>query len=119
MSTPLSSDDIAKRIDALERTVAEKVRQGEEMTAVVMVLLARLGDIARVTVKEAAAIEERLYGKGSVKAIRSKIDAGIYTLEKRAGEKEGRIPVDQIYAGYLPIGVWRKAHEATKRNGAR
>ncbi|HEV8434229.1 MAG TPA: hypothetical protein VGR95_12510 [Thermoanaerobaculia bacterium] len=114
MTTPLSSDDLAKRIDSLEKIVADKVRQGEEMTAVVMVLLSRLGDVTRVTVKEAAAIEERLYGHGSVKTVRSKIDAKIYTLEKRNGEKEGRIPIDQIYSGYLPIDVWRKALEKQK-----
>ena len=103
---------LVERLNAIEELLATKVRQSDRLEAVVMVLLDRLGDVSRVTVKEAAAIEERLYGKGSVKSVRAKIHAGIYTLEKRSGEKQARIPVSQIYSGYLPIDVWRKAIDA-------
>lgn len=115
MPPELTSADLAQRIEGLEVLIAAKVRQGERLEAVVMVLLDRLGDVSRVTVEEAVALERRLYGKGSPAGVRKKIRLGKYTLEKRTGEKEARIPVDQIYDGYLPIDTWRKALAAQKR----
>ena len=121
--TRLQVEDLARHIIALEQFVAEKVRQGAQLEAVVMVLLARVGDTSRVTVKEAAVLEEKLYGKGSVKSVRSKIRADIYTLEKRSGEKEARISIAQIAQHYsdafLPIGVWRRAHERKRETRRR
>ncbi len=115
MPSDLTAEGIAERIEVLEALMSEKIRQGARLEAVVMVLLSRLGDVSRVTVEEAVALEKRLYGKGSLAGVRKKIAAKRYTLEKRTGEKEARIPVDQIYSGYLPIETWRKALAAQKR----
>ena len=116
MSAELTQKDLAERIEGLEAMVAERVRQGARMEAVVMVLLGRLGDPGRVTVAEAVALEQRLYGKGSLSSVRKKIRAKTYQLEKRPGEKEARIPVDQIYDGYMPIETWRAALAAQKKD---
>lgn len=112
---PLTLEDIAARIISLEALFVEKVRQGARIEAVAMLLLSRVGDPTRLTVKEAAALEEKLLGKGSVASVRSKIRAGKYHLQKRDGEKEARIPVEEVYGDYLPIDDWRALLEATKR----
>lgn len=115
----LTLEDIAKRIAVIEQLFAERVRQGARIEAVAMILLARVGDPTRLTVKEAAALEERLHGKGSVASVRRKVREGKYHLQKRDGEKEARIPVDEIYGEYLPIDEWRSDLDARKRGGER
>jgi len=115
MPDTLTAEAIGEIIASLDAKVAKLVQRGERLEAVIMVLLDRVGDTARVTIAEAVAIERRLYGKGSVAGVRKKVHDKKYTLEKRGGEKEARIPIDQIYDGYLPIETWRKALEAQKR----
>ena len=112
----LTLADLATQIAVLEQLFLEKCRQGAQIEAVAMLLLARVGDPSRVTVKEAAALEERLFGKGSVASVRGKIRAGKYHLQKRDGEKEARINVEEIYGEYLPIDDWRAMLDAQKRS---
>jgi len=112
----LTLADLAREMEDVKRLLAAKVRQGESLEAWLMILSGRLSDPTRVTIAEAVEMERRLRGKGSRSGVRKKIEAGVYTLEKRPGEKEGRIPIEQIYdEGYLPIGVWRAALAAQKR----
>lgn len=110
--------DLMQRLDSIERLVTEHVRQGAEFSAIMKVMLTRIGDPELITVKEAAVLEQLLNGKGSVASVRRKIDDGTYTLMKRAGEKAGRIAVAEIHAvhrrEYLAIQTWRNAHGRQK-----
>jgi len=112
----LTLSDLAERIDALTRLVGEVVRRSEEQAAVTSVVLARAGsDPLRVTVKEAVVLEKAHFGKGTEATVRRKIDLGIYHLEKRQGEREGTILIEEILgSGWQPFASYRAARRRQK-----
>jgi hypothetical protein len=106
-------------VAALMQQVADLVRVNHEQNEVTKILVSRLGDPEWLTVKEAAQLEQRLYGKGSEASVRSKIEAGVYDLVKRQGEKSGRIFIRQILDAhrkeFQPIGTYRSAKAQEKK----
>lgn len=118
--TGVNSDEIGRRFAALEQRFADEVRRGREAMATIMVLAARFGDPQFVTIKEAAELEKRLYGKGTVRTVRRRIDNGLYTEIKAQGERAGRIAIEQIHEvhrkSYAPAPrPQRTAREAAER----
>lgn len=96
----MRSEDIGVRIAAIEQQFADQVRQNQQLTATLLALIARFGDPAYVSVREAAEIERRLYGKGSPSSVRRRIAAGEYTLLKAKGAKASVIAIAQIHEVY-------------------
>ena len=115
----MTSDEIGYRLGALERIVAAQVRNADVMLATLKVLLARHGDLDWVTIKEAALLEEHLYGKGTVGSVRRRMAEGKYTLMTRQGERAGRISVQEILAvyreEYAPMKLTRAVREAARK----
>lgn len=108
----VTAADLGEMIKDLQLQVAELAKTVTADRAIIQVLLAQHGDPTHITVRRAA----ELLGV-SAKTIRRRIDAGIYTLEKRPGEKEGGIPIEQVHGGWTPIGALRSAMQRASSEG--
>lgn len=108
--------DIVAQISAqmldLQVQVAQLAQTVTIERAIILALLAQHGDPTHISVARAAELEGV-----SEKTIRRRITAGRYTLERRPGEKESGIPIEQFYAGWTPIGALRSAIEQEKTAG--
>jgi hypothetical protein len=112
----MTLEDLARVIAVLHEDFAryrnKTERQLEFYRGLVAALLtARVGDLNWVTVREAAAIEQRLHGQGSISSVKAKIAAGKYHLYKRDGERGGRIPLEEILGESLELPKtfdWRR-----------
>jgi hypothetical protein len=81
----------------------------DEFAAVVVALVAQHGDPTHVTVDRAAALRGE-----SVKTIRRRIAAGELTLEVITGSRQSGIPIEQIYARWIPIRAARMAMQKAR-----
>jgi hypothetical protein len=102
----LTAEDLAVMIHDLQQQIAEMAKARRTETAIVMALLAQYGDPTHLTVKRAAALRGC-----SEKTIRREVDRGVYRLEQIPGKKECGIPIEQLYAGWTPVGAVRQAIE--------
>jgi len=111
----LTTDDLAQMIRELQLQVAAMAKERRLEQAIVLALLAQHGDPTHLTVKRAAELR-----RCSEKTIRRAIDRGTYTLEQIPGTKESGIPIEQLYAGWTPVGAVRQAiaRERAESGGA-
>jgi hypothetical protein len=92
------------QISELRRMIVDMDQRSEDVTAILIALFAQHGDPTHVTIARAAQLREC-----SVKTIRRAIATGELTLEVIPGTRTSGIPIEQIYARWLPIGAAKEA----------
>jgi excisionase family DNA binding protein len=101
VDTATGSDD---PVTVVLTELLDRVRHIERVLDLVPILLAAHGDPTHLAVPDAA----RALGV-SVRTIRRKIARGELTLERVADGRKTGIPIEQIYARWIPLHVSRKS----------
>jgi hypothetical protein len=110
----LTVADLAVRIGAIERTMAELVAALGASMAVTERVLARVAESSHLSVAEVARMMDC-----SEKTVRRKIAAGAYTLECIPGTRKSGIPVHQIRAGWVKAEPVRAAEKRERQESHR
>lgn len=95
---------LQSQIAEMQRMLSGMAERSDDLAAIVVALLAQHGDPTHVDVVRAATLRGC-----SVKTIRRMIVAGELTLEVIPGTRESGIPIEQIYARWIPIRAARQA----------
>ncbi|HEY8165116.1 MAG TPA: hypothetical protein VIF83_06125 [Gemmatimonadaceae bacterium] len=103
---------LQNQISELRQMIGDMDRRSEDVTAILIALFAQHGDPTHVTIERAAELRG-----WSVKTIRRRIDAGEFTLEVIPGTRESGIPIEQIYARWIPIAVARQSLRKIRERG--
>ncbi|MGK2857538.1 MAG: hypothetical protein ACSLFQ_10055 [Thermoanaerobaculia bacterium] len=102
-------EDIAKMLRELTDEVRQQAKSEEEFRRTLILLANQSGDLTHATVQTAARIK-----RVGVITIKRRIKSGEYTLEVIPGKRTSGIPMEQLFAAWVPIRVARRAYEREK-----